>query len=654
VKKILGFVLTVAFVFGQSQELQQGTGLGTGLHYPVGAGTSFTFGGSATNKDITVWGSANSQGIGIGVAGNAPTIQFIQDNLNLNIKNWSADKDFILTLRPGGTMTEVLRVKANGNLIGIGDISIPKNKSYNIGSSEVTANRRVLANNSTDLTYLGQIDAGWGNGVIINSGNYFQFNVNNKITSLGAMRIDNTGNVGIGTTTPNSLFHTEKYISNDLIAKIVNTSGAGGGGLSVETTDGNGVGDAFKVVTFRSISPKNMIRVTNHPSTVILAETTGNVGIATDNPKSRLQVGDISGSISNMSLTSATYGSAQMTISNSNSYTEIPSSTPTAKYWGLDIHNDDNTNNNYAIMTFSTKSSKGLSSSYSGIVGASIASQFHDRQVNSDNILADLVFSTRYGGHLRENMRITSTGNVGIGTTNTNGSKLAVNGDKSVFGDSGYVDSYASYAGQNNRGVQLQGKSSGYGISTFSFLKKNESNKYAGIIDFLSDAFSAGDKRLAKISAVLDQDINNEYRHGKLLFQTRSNADVAGEFNTMSLDHNGNVGIGTTNTNGAKLAVNGEIQAKKIKVTLQGWPDYVFADDYELKSLEEIEAYIKEKKHLPGIPSQKEVDEKGLDLGDMQAKMMEKIEELTLHMIELKKQLKIQNSKLRMACVVLK
>jgi hypothetical protein len=114
--------------------------------------------------------------------------------------------------------------------------------------------------------------------------------------------------------------------------------------------------------------------------------------------------------------------------------------------------------------------------------------------------------------------------------------------------------------------------------------------------------------------------------------------------------NDGNVGIGTTNTNGAKLAVNGDIHAKKVKVTLQGWPDYVFSDSYKLKSLEEIEAHIKEKKHLPGIPSQKEIEENGLDLGDMQAKMMEKIEELTLHTIEMNKelnQLKMQNEKLK-------
>jgi hypothetical protein len=64
-----------------------------------------------------------------------------------------------------------------------------------------------------------------------------------------------------------------------------------------------------------------------------------------------------------------------------------------------------------------------------------------------------------------------------------------------------------------------------------------------------------------------------------------------------------------------------------------GWSDYVFADDYRLAPLSEVESHIREKKHLPGIPSAAEVAEHGVSMGEMQAKMMAKIEELTLHMI---------------------
>lgn len=100
----------------------------------------------------------------------------------------------------------------------------------------------------------------------------------------------------------------------------------------------------------------------------------------------------------------------------------------------------------------------------------------------------------------------------------------------------------------------------------------------------------------------------------------------------------GNVGIGTTEPGDYKLAVNGKIKTREVVVTAFEWSDYVFEDDYDLKSLEEVEKYIKENKHLPGIPTEKEVKEKGLSVGDMQAKLLEKIEEMTLYIINLKKE----------------
>ena len=79
---------------------------------------------------------------------------------------------------------------------------------------------------------------------------------------------------------------------------------------------------------------------------------------------------------------------------------------------------------------------------------------------------------------------------------------------------------------------------------------------------------------------------------------------------------------------------------EELRVKLsQNWPDYVFAEDYELMSLEEVEQSIKENGHLPGIPSAAEVEkEGGIEVGEMQRLMLEKMEEMTLHLIELKKE----------------
>ncbi|WP_276090973.1 hypothetical protein [Pedobacter sp. JY14-1] len=101
----------------------------------------------------------------------------------------------------------------------------------------------------------------------------------------------------------------------------------------------------------------------------------------------------------------------------------------------------------------------------------------------------------------------------------------------------------------------------------------------------------------------------------------------------------GSVAIGTTDPKGYKLAVAGNMIAESVKVKLQGtWPDFVFAKDYALPSLSETETHIKEKGHLPGIPSAAEVKENGIELGEMNKKLLEKIEELTLHLIRIDKE----------------
>lgn len=95
----------------------------------------------------------------------------------------------------------------------------------------------------------------------------------------------------------------------------------------------------------------------------------------------------------------------------------------------------------------------------------------------------------------------------------------------------------------------------------------------------------------------------------------------------------GNVGIGTTEPK-EKLSVNGKVRAHEIKVEISNWPDYVFEKSYQLPTLLDTEKHIKQKGHLPGIPSAAEVKTNGVDLGEINAKLLQKIEELTLHLIE--------------------
>lgn len=103
----------------------------------------------------------------------------------------------------------------------------------------------------------------------------------------------------------------------------------------------------------------------------------------------------------------------------------------------------------------------------------------------------------------------------------------------------------------------------------------------------------------------------------------------------------GNVGIGTTDlASGYKLSVDGKIMCEELRVDMSaGWPDYVFGNEYTLLPIKELDAFIQANGHLPNIPPAKEIQEAGLEVGEMQRLMMEKIEELSLYIIEQQKEI---------------
>ena len=99
----------------------------------------------------------------------------------------------------------------------------------------------------------------------------------------------------------------------------------------------------------------------------------------------------------------------------------------------------------------------------------------------------------------------------------------------------------------------------------------------------------------------------------------------------------GNVGIGTSDTRGYKLAVNGTIRSKEVKVEAGPWPDYVFKRSYHLPALSHVKAYVKKNQHLPEMPSEQQVAKDGINLGEMNKLLVKKVEELTLYLIEMDK-----------------
>ncbi|HYG03651.1 MAG TPA: hypothetical protein VD927_14485 [Chryseosolibacter sp.] len=107
----------------------------------------------------------------------------------------------------------------------------------------------------------------------------------------------------------------------------------------------------------------------------------------------------------------------------------------------------------------------------------------------------------------------------------------------------------------------------------------------------------------------------------------------------MRINNQGNVGIGTNDPKGFKLAVDGKVWATEVQVALTNpGPDYVFEPQYNLRPLDDLKAYIEQEKHLPEIPSAKEMEADGINVADMNMLLLKKVEELTLYLIALKEE----------------
>jgi hypothetical protein len=117
----------------------------------------------------------------------------------------------------------------------------------------------------------------------------------------------------------------------------------------------------------------------------------------------------------------------------------------------------------------------------------------------------------------------------------------------------------------------------------------------------------------------------------------------------LTINQNGNLGLGTRAPD-EKLSVNGKIHAQEVRIDVTNWPvwpDYVFEPDYSLRPLGDVKKYIELNHHLPEIPSAQEVSKEGINLGEMNAKLLKKVEELTLYLLELKKENELINDKLK-------
>ena len=188
---------------------------------------------------------------------------------------------------------------------------------------------------------------------------------------------------------------------------------------------------------------------------------------------------------------------------------------------------------------------------------------------------------------------LTGSGDVGIGTGAPT-EKLHINGNSRIDGQ---------WKVYGSNGTNLQGIMRGTDSNNYFGLQDRNANWIVrSTVDTQTDLFVAGTRVL------------------------RAKAD-------------GTVGIGAVSYTGSyKLFVEDGILTERVKIATIGsadWADYVFEDDYELRSLDEIKNFVQKNKHLPNIPSAKSVEKNGYELQQMDAKLLEKIEELYLHSIQL-------------------
>lgn len=219
-----------------------------------------------------------------------------------------------------------------------------------------------------------------------------------------------------------------------------------------------------------------------------------------------------------------------------------------------------------------------------------------------------------FGTNAAARMTISSAGNVGIGTT-TPVSLVNLQGGSANWSET----------------------APGTSVGTLHLDPGASTDSYGNAITF--GASDHGNGELAHAGIYVRSDGN----YGTKMYFGTTDSYASGTKMRMMIDHLGGVGIGAPSIPaGYLLAVGGKIIATEVVVRLlPSWPDYVFKKGYKLKTLNELEEYVEANHHLPGIPSAKEIDKDGLSIGDIVTKQMEKIEEMSLYLIEINK--KVEN-----------
>ncbi|HEX7905822.1 MAG TPA: hypothetical protein VF487_18250 [Chitinophagaceae bacterium] len=407
-----------------------------------------------------------------------------------------------------------------------------------------------------------------------------------------------SGNIGIGTATPSNLLqvHNINVPANTIgsVSEIANFSGSAFNLSQFKfllrrhalNGDWVNVGSRLQFVTdvtnqgYFEFNPQGEpygLAIGTGATELMRFKQNGNIGIGTPDANGKLSVAVpiVNDAVTTLGL----FGYSNRTDNRSVSIQQIGNTSTAHQYFFL----------NGGLGTGSALGAPKLTSAFTPSFGFE----------SNDNNLHILTAPAGTNVSGNRAMSFSSNGNIGIGTSNPL-AKFQI-GDRFTFEDGGW------------KGI------------AYNIAWDNSLNTNARIVS----APSAG---------IYFTDLGN------ILFTSAPNGAAGTALNngihSLLIHNSGQVGIGTGYEKAGfqdlnyKLFVEGGIRARKVKVDQGSWPDFVFHPEYQLPSLSDLEKYIQENKHLPEVPSATEIEKNGLDLGDTQATLLKKIEELTLYIIE--------------------
>lgn len=371
---------------------------------------------------------------------------------------------------------------------------------------------------------------------------------------------------------------------------------------------------AFKIRT------KNLVRVT--------VTSSGSVGIGTSSPTSKLSVTGSANITGNLGIGTTT-PAARLDVTGG----EVHCNNPGQGF----VHSD-------GVIQLAT---------YLDGTGAWLGT----------NTTHSLLFYTNNSA--APSIAINPLGNIGMGTTNPTTAKLVIAGP--AFSQGIDLSSSNVYANmrvlQNSNNTADKDMYFGFQSGPISSLHLYSNNGETMTIANGRVGIGFSDphaqlhltNQIANRRIVLWEAVNNDHQfagfgvnsnilryqvegtNGNHIFYAAASATSSNEL--MCIQGDGRVRIGSAAATGYLLTVGGKIICTELKVQVQPFPDYVFEDDYNLKSIDELEQHIKTYNRLPGMPSACEVEENGMNVGDMQTKVVEKVEENALYIIQLKKEI---------------